>query len=119
MKTYLRLLSYARPFSRFLPIYFVLAMLAVIFGLANFTLIIPLLNVLFSNIEVTSLPAQPDFNISIEYIKEIFNYYFNGIVLSYGKSGALKFVAAIIFTSVLFSNLFKFLAQKVLASLRT
>jgi hypothetical protein len=46
MKTYFKLLAFAKPYSRFVPKYAVLALLAVFFGLANFTLLIPLLNVI-------------------------------------------------------------------------
>ena len=53
MKTYFKLLAFARPLNRFVPKYAVLAVLAVIFGLVNFSLLIPLLNVIFEKVETT------------------------------------------------------------------
>jgi ATP-binding cassette, subfamily B, bacterial MsbA len=119
MKTYFRLLAFARPYSRFLPRYFVFALLGVFFGLMNFTLIIPLLNVLFETGEVRQVIHKPEFSISLSYFRDLFWYYFSDVVMEHGKLGALKFVCAVIFVSVLLSNLFKYLAQKVLSSMRT
>ncbi len=61
----------------------------------------------------------PEFNFTLEYFKQVFDYYFNNIILWGGKIAALQYVCVIIFTSVLLSNLFKFLSQKILTSVRT
>lgn len=118
MKIYFRLLSFCKPYRRFLPPYFVFAILATIFSLANFTLLIPLLNVLF-NQTTHEVIAKPEFSFSITYFKDLFNYEFFTIVDQGGKLEALKFVCVVIFFSVMLSSLFKFLSQKVLTSMRT
>jgi subfamily B ATP-binding cassette protein MsbA len=101
-----------------MPPYFIFAILATIFSLANFTLLIPLLNVLF-NQTTHEVISKPEFSLTITYLKDIFNYEFFNIVDHGGKLEALKFVCLVIFFSVMFSSLFKFLSQKVLTSLRT
>jgi ATP-binding cassette, subfamily B, bacterial MsbA len=101
-----------------MPPYFIFAILATIFSLANFTLLIPLLNVLF-NQTTHEVMSKPEFSLTITYLKDIFNYEFFHIVDHGGKLEALKFVCLVIFFSVMFSSLFKFLSQKVLTSLRT
>ena len=101
-----------------MPPYFIFAILATIFSLANFTLLIPLLNVLF-NQTTHEVISKPEFSLTITYLKDIFNYEFFHIVDHGGKLEALKFVCLVIFFSVMFSSLFKFLSQKVLTSLRT
>ena len=58
MKIYFKLLAFAKPYSRFVPKYAVLAILAVIFGLLNFTLLIPLLNVIFEKVEATEASSS-------------------------------------------------------------
>jgi len=118
MKIYFRLLSFCKPYSRFLPPYFAFAIFATIFSLANFTLIIPLLNVLFNQTEHTVL-TEPTFSFSVTFVKDFFNFHFYKIIDDGGKLEALKFVCIIIFCSVLFSNIFKFLSQKVLTAMRT
>ncbi len=119
MKTYFKLLAFAKPYSRFVPKYAVLALLAVFFGLANFTLLIPLLNVIFEKVPTNEMISRPEFTLSITYLKEIFNYYFNSIFNAYGKIQALQFVCVIIIVSVFFSNMFKYWSQRVLTNMRT
>lgn len=119
MKTYFKLLAFAKPFNSFIPKYALLAIFAVVFGLLNFTLLIPLLNVIFQKVQIpTEQLVKPEFAFSIEYAKQVFNYYFNSIFNQYGQSGALQFVCVIIIVSVFFSNLFKYWSQRVLAKMR-
>jgi subfamily B ATP-binding cassette protein MsbA len=119
MKIYFKLLSFAKPFNRFVPKYFILAVLAVIFGLANFTLMIPLLNVIFEKVEVVTIVAKPEFALNLDYFKAIFNFYFASIFKTYGQVGALQFVCVVIVVSVFLANLFKYWSQRVLTSMRT
>ncbi len=120
MKIYFQILAFAKPFNRFVPKYAVLAILAVIFGLLNFTLLIPLLNVIFEKVQPeTSNITKPEFVLSVAYAKELFNYYFSQIFQEYGQSGALRFVCAVIVVSVFFSNMFKYWSQRVLTNMRT
>jgi ATP-binding cassette, subfamily B, bacterial MsbA len=119
MKTYLRLISFSRPFSKYIPAYAVLALLAVLFGLVNFTLLIPLLNVLFDTTPEIVEISKPDFYFNFLYFRDLFNYYFNHILLQYGREGALKFVCVILVSSVFLANIFKYFSQRVMSSMRT
>ncbi|MGV3588335.1 MAG: ABC transporter ATP-binding protein [Adhaeribacter sp.] len=119
MKTYFRLLAFAKPYSRFVPSYAILAILAVLFGLVNFSLLIPLLNVLFNTTPEVAAPAKPTFALNIEYFKDLFNYSFYNIRAEKGPMGALQYVCGIILASVFLSNLFKYLSQRVMTSMRT
>lgn len=119
MKTYLRLLSFSKPYSGYVPEYAVLVVLAVVFGIVNFTLLIPLLNVLFQTYDTVEMPAKPGFAFSVAYIKDLFNYFFSFSIIHYGKTGALNLVCGIILVCVLLSNLFKYLSQRVLTRMRT
>lgn len=119
MKIYFKILAFARPLNRFVPKYAVLAVLAVIFGLVNFSLLIPLLNVIFEKVETTKVVVEPSFSMNIDYAKHLFDYYFYKIYSAYGQSGALQFVCAIIIVSVFFANLFKYWSQRVMTNMRT
>ena len=90
-----------------------------IFGLANFTLMIPLLNVIFEKVEVVTIVAKPEFALNLDYFKAIFNFYFASIFKTYGQVGALQFVCVVIVVSVFLANLFKYWSQRVLTSMRT
>lgn len=121
MNTYLRILSYARPFGRFFPIYITYAFLAIVFGLLNFTLLKPLFDVIFEQVDPVSLEKyreMPPFSFSVEYFTSMFNHRFLLVSEEYGKFGTLLFVCVIIVVSVFLSNLFTYLSGVVLAQVR-
>lgn len=122
MKTYFRLLSYARPLGRFLTPFLLTSMLASVFGVLNFTLLIPLLDVLFDKVDPAKLQAllsQPAPKLSFETSPtEVFQYYFALFFRQYGKLGALQFVCGIVVTTVLLNNLFKYLSVRQLESFK-
>lgn len=121
MNTYLRILSYARPFGRFFPIYITYAFLAIVFGLLNFTLLKPLFDVIFEQVDPASMEKfreMPAFSFSVEYFTSMFNHRFLLVSEEYGKFGTLLFVCVIIVVSVFLSNLFTYLSGVVLAQVR-
>lgn len=121
MNTYLRILSYARPYRRYFPIYVIYTLLAIIFGLLNFTLLKPLFDVIFEQVEpgdLTKYLTKPEFSFSIDYFMHLFNHYFLQISDTYGKFGTLLYVCLIIVVSVFLSNLFTYLSGVVLARVR-
>lgn len=120
MKTYFRILAFARPLRNYLPKYMVISVMGILFGIFNFALLIPLLNIIFGDVQAPAEPlTKPDFSISIDFVKGYFNYYFYQILHDYGKQGALQFVCAIVLSSVFLSNLFKYWSSRVLTGLRT
>jgi subfamily B ATP-binding cassette protein MsbA len=121
MKTYFRLFSFAAPIQRFAVPFFITSILGVIFGLLNFTLLIPVFELLFDQggkTEVQALAAAPAFNISLSYFKDLFYYYFQSIINTSGKVGALKMVSIAIVCSVILSNLFKYISARVIENFR-
>jgi subfamily B ATP-binding cassette protein MsbA len=121
MNTYLRILSYARPYRRYFPIYVLYTLLAIIFGLMNFTLLKPLFDVIFEQApqaDISKYLSKPDFSFSIDYFLTLFNYYFHQISETYGKFGTLVYVCIIIVISVFLANLFTYLSGVVLAKVR-
>ena len=121
MKTYLRILAYAGPIQRLFLFYCLTTLLAIFFGLVNLSLLIPLLEVLFSQTDsggtLAAIP-KPGFSISLAHLKELFSYYFVNIIATYGRMSALYFVCIIMIISVLLTNLFKYLAEIIAAELR-
>ena len=121
MKTYLRILSYAKPYGKFVPTYIIYAFLSIVFGLLNFTLLKPLFDVIFEQVDPESLAKyadKPEFSFSIEYFSHLFNYNFLQVAEEYGKMGTLFYVCIIIVLSVFLSNLFTYLSGVVLAKVR-
>lgn len=118
MKTYFRLLAYARPLGPFLGPFLVLSLLASVFGVLNFTLLIPLLNVLFGQVgpaEIEKVLNQPAPILSLNTsLSTFFNYQFALIFREFGQQGALQFVCGVIVGSVLLNNVFKYFAIRQL-----
>jgi len=117
MKTYFRILQFAKPFRDFVPQYLTFTLLGIIFGLCNFTLVIPLLNVLFDQ-EAAVVVYKPTFALDIAYVKNLFNYYFSNIILENSKVAALRFVCVLIIISVFLSNLFRYLSLRIEGKVR-
>lgn len=120
MKTYFKILSFARPLRNFIPRYLLLSLLSIVFGIFNFTLLIPLLNIIFDTVETApERLAMPEFSLSAGYVKAAFNYYFYDILQAKGKFGALQFVCGVVLFTVLMSNVFRYWSQRVLTGMRT
>ncbi|MEQ1677259.1 MAG: ABC transporter ATP-binding protein, partial [Chitinophagaceae bacterium] len=118
MKVYRRLLAYARPFRWFVPPFFIFTILAVIFSVFQFALIIPLLNVLFDHNNGNQVLAAPSFSVSTGFIRDIF-YYQVYRLKAINPVYALYFITFIIVCAVLLTNLFRYLAQRTLIKART
>ncbi|MBX2931634.1 MAG: ATP-binding cassette domain-containing protein [Chitinophagaceae bacterium] len=117
MKIFLRLLSFSKPYHHYVPEYIVYIFLYIIFGLMNFSLLAPLLDVLFNN-NFPVIESAPAFSMTGQFFKDYFYFILNKYIHSNGKFGVLVYVCAIIFISILLKNLFGFLSQKVLTRMR-
>ncbi|MBC7569004.1 MAG: ABC transporter ATP-binding protein [Spirosoma sp.] len=120
MQTYYRLLSFARPLGRFLTPFVLTSLVASVFGVLNFTLLIPLLSILFDKVDPAQMQrflSQPAPALSAGPV-EFFRYYFAQVFQQYGKAGALQFVCVVIVLSVLLSNVFKYLSVRQLESFK-
>lgn len=125
MKTYFRILSFAQPIGRYALPYSITSVLSIFFGLVNFSLLIPVLDVLFGKVSPEMLAIKkPEFSLTIEYAQSWFNYNLAQRVIEggsgvEGKMAALQFVCMVLIVSVLLSNVFKYLSILVIESLRT
>jgi ATP-binding cassette, subfamily B, bacterial MsbA len=118
MKTLKKILPFAKPLHHFVPEYLLYTFLSIVFGLLNFTLILPILNILFNEQNVYSKLIKPSFNFSIAYFKNLFNYEISSIISESGKFKALLLVCIVVGLCVIISNIFKYFAVKVLMRLR-
>lgn len=121
MKTYRRLLKFAKPYGKFVLPFFGFTLIASFFSVFQFALIIPLLNFLFDHQTVESMKqyaVAPDFSLSAQYFKDLF-YYEVYHLKTLNPVYALYFLAALIVLAVLLTNIFRFLAQRSMVSART
>jgi subfamily B ATP-binding cassette protein MsbA len=115
MKTYFRLLSFARPIEKFAIPYVICTLLGVIFNTLQLALLAPLLNTLFTTGNSTSILTRPD---SWVDITGYLNYFSQQISITYGAFDALKFVCGVIVTSVFLGNIFRYFSQRIMENLR-
>lgn len=120
MKTYFRLLSFAKPIQKYAIPYIFCTLITVVFGTLNLALLVPLLHVLFKGTggvgEVNQVVSiKPD---SISDLGGWFTYYTDKLYYDLGPYEALKYVCIVIVGSVFISNLFRYLSQRIMENLR-
>jgi len=117
MKTYFRLLSFAKPIEKFAIPYIIFTVLYVVFSTLVFPLLIPLLNLLFLTVHTTKTVAvlEPTSRLNLT---GWFNYYMYYFVKVYGAWGALRFVCSVLIVTVLLGNLFRYLSARIMENLR-
>ncbi|WP_214071989.1 ABC transporter ATP-binding protein [Mucilaginibacter sp. dw_454] len=121
MKTYFRLLSFARPINKFAIPYIITTLLYVFFSTLNLALLIPLLQTLFSTPGTSgaAAAAQPlGPKPSWTNLSATFNYYVNYFIQHYSAWTTLEYVCGIIVVSVVLGNLFRYLSQRIMENLR-
>lgn len=118
METFRRILAYAKPYSRYWPSYLALSIFSVIFGIANYALLGPFLQVLFEN-ETIQAVAKPEASMSIEYLESYFQWILASIVDDSGPMKGLLFVSLALVVACFFSDLCRYLSQRILVSMKT
>lgn len=115
MRTYFRLLSFAKPIEKYAIPYIICTLIGVIFSTLNLALLAPLLHTLFNTGEQEVMDVKPDNSMDL---LGYFNYYANQAYDLFGPYNALVYVCIAIVISVFISNLFRYLSQRIMENLR-
>ena len=120
MKTYWRLLAFARPLSKYAIPYFFYTLFYALFNTCNFVMIIPLLRTLFdSGAMLEAVTSAPHFRLSVDYLTDLLNYLLYSIYgADYDTMNILILLAAFVTISALLSNTFRYLGQRTVENLR-
>jgi len=118
MKTYFRLLSFAKPIEKFAIPYVIATLLAVFFNTFNLALLAPLLDTLFASPQNIAQTGTVEKSESVFNIMAKFREFVDYSMLHYDKLGTLKLVCSVILTSVILANLFRYLSQRFMEDLR-
>jgi len=117
MKTYFRLLSFAKPIEKFAIPYIIATLLSIIFGVLNLTLLAPLFETLISatseNTRSITSTARSAFDITGKFADFV-----NNSIATNGPERTLTYVCIVIVISVLLSNIFKYFSQRIMEDLR-
>src|ERR1700760_535031 len=116
MKTYFRLLSFAKPIEKFAIPYILYTLLYIVFSTFVLVLIGPLLNTLFGlNV---GLVAQTGKQPGMFDLTGWFQYYMVYFASVAGQWAALKFVCVIVIVAVVLGNIFRYLSARIMENLR-
>ncbi|MDR0728749.1 MAG: ABC transporter ATP-binding protein/permease [Prevotellaceae bacterium] len=120
MKTLFRLFAYAPPLAPVTIRYLVLVLFGVVFSILNFSLLLPVLDLLFNTGSVdAATTVQPTFSFSVDYAKDAFYYYCHQLQQEHGPMGALRFTCIVILVSVTLANVFKYAAQRTITRMQS
>ncbi|MEO6850232.1 MAG: ABC transporter ATP-binding protein [Mucilaginibacter sp.] len=126
MKTYFRLLSFAKPIEKFAIPYILYTLLYVVFSSMVYILLPSLLNTLFGNNSLSGTSnistgvnnasaAQPQ---NLLNVSGWFKYYLHYFIETHGQWGALQFVCVLIIITILVGNFFRYLSARTMENLR-
>tara|TARA_B100001564_G_scaffold81512_1_gene65582 strand:- start:314 stop:2050 length:1737 start_codon:yes stop_codon:yes gene_type:complete len=89
--------------------------------MVNFSILVPLLEVLFDQVDIEEtkkLSQNNNFSFSVDYVRSLFYTYFNSLISDGGRKEALQFVCIVILCSVFLANLFRYFSAVILARVR-
>ncbi len=118
MKLFRRILSFANRLNIRLPLFFFYSTLGIIFGAFNIALVIPMLQVLFSESATTMVPPIPEISFSTDFIIGVFDHYYVGVIHDYGRLNALLFVCGLIVACRILANSFTYLERVIATKIR-
>ncbi len=117
MREFIKLLRrFVPPYKSKIVFNFIFNLLGAIFGAFSFALLIPALEVLFETGE--AVVVKPEFALTIDSLKNFFNFYVSQIIEDYGKHNALIFIGVFLVIAVFLKVGFTYLASYVMISLR-
>jgi subfamily B ATP-binding cassette protein MsbA len=116
MKTYFRLLSFAKPIEKFAIPYIIYTLLSVVFSSIAYPLLIPLLNTLFaSKGAAVAVGVRPHMFLDVT---GWFKYYMSFFIKQQGQWGALKYICILIIITMFIGNFFRYLSARTMENLR-
>ena len=122
MKTYWRLLGFAKPIEKYAIPYFFCTLLYAFFNVCTFTLIMPIVNSLFSpDGALQAVTEMPAFSIRhlTDYVSALLSYLLYRLFGSdYDIMDVLIMLACVVVAASLLSNLFRYLAQRIIENMR-
>ena len=120
MNTYWRLLGFAKPIEKYAIPYFFYTLFYTIFYTFTFMLIMPLLNTLFVEDQLLEpVTALPSFALNTDYFRSLVNFLIYRVFgTDYSKMDVLIFLSVFIILRSFLSNLFRYLGQRVMETMR-
>lgn len=116
MKQFGKILQLLSPYWRRGALNVIFNIFSAVFAVFSVTMAIPFLGILFENEELVT--SVGEFTLSMDSVREHFQYYVSQIIINEGKTAALLFLSLLIVSMSLLKNLFHYLALYNLAPIR-
>ncbi len=116
MKKFYRILAYIKPYYGYYGLNIIFNIVAIVFSLFSFALLIPFLNLLFGMNDLVMV--KPEFAFNTDALLGYFNYQISQVIISSGKGQALVYICTILIFAFLFRNLGRFFAMYYMAAVR-
>ena len=116
MKTYFRLLSFAKPIEKFAIPYVIATLFAIIFNTFLFTLLGPIMNTIFlpqGENQITAVAKDSSWN-----PMNLFSDYIDQVITAHDKTYALQLICIVVIVTVLLANFFRYFSQRYMEDLR-
>lgn len=120
LKTYWRLLGFARPLSRYTVPYFFYSVLHAVFNTFTYTMIMPIVSSLFSD-GYTFEPtySMPKIRLSGECLNEVLSYAYTAVFGErFNITYLLTLLSVILIVSNLLSNMFRYMGAMTVETMR-
>ena len=119
-KTYLRLLGFAKPLSRYTIPYFIFAALHAVFNTFNYAMIIPILNTMFeADFEFVPIYAFPEVSLNADGFNALLCWvYTNTFGTDFDHVRFLAMLGGVTMAMNLLSNTFRYAAAMTVETLR-
>ena len=121
MKTYMRLLRFASPLSRYTIPYFFYSVFHAVFNTLTYTMIIPIVGTLFSEgYRFEPTYALPPFELNEEFMNGAISYAYTAFFgPEYVITKLLALLSGLLIMANVLSNLFRYLGSMTVETLRT
>ena len=111
-----RVLTYVKPYWGSVTMNIVFTILATIFSLFSFSMIVPFLNLLFNPDNL--IIVKPEFSLNSDALLETMNYYISSIIIAKGQKMALLFICVMLVFAFFLRNLTTYMASFYMAAVR-
>lgn len=120
MKTYWRVLGFARPIGKYAVPYFFYTLFYALFNTLLFVMIMPLLKTLFDQGEMMrTVTEMPGFALNADFLSDLLNF---GVYKLFGTDyrlmQLLTFIAVVMVMFAMLSNMFRYLGQRTVEKMK-
>lgn len=115
-KNFRRLLHYVKPYWFSVLMNIVFNMLAIVFSLFSFSMIVPFLNMLFNPKNLTTV--KPEFALDTDTLLATLDYYISSIIIEHGQASALIFICILLVIAFFLRNITTYFAMFFMVGVR-